>query len=822
VAGNSVGEATIDIVADAKNFEKDLTGQVEKATKAAEPAAEKGGVNIGDAIGRGLITTGKVVGAGLAAALGASLVSGFNRLKVIDQAEAKLLGLGNSAEEVVGIMDQALKSVEGTAFGLGDAADLAARFMAAGVTAGEDLQLALDSTTDAAAVTGKSLAEMGDIMGDIAAEGELTGQSMNRLGQAGIDATDQLVRAYGLTRDEAEKMVADGEVSFEMFAEALQKNIGTASEKSADTFSGAMKNIGAALARLGATILKPIFEGIIAIAPTVIAAINGFADAFKPIFEKIGPAVEQAFEKIAAALAKVDWEAVGTAVASMAAVMGAAILAVLPVIRKLVDVFGPPLQLALKAVSALLEAMPWEKIIDLVNRLGPLIVALLAAFKGFKAASAAVKIAGVAFQVLTGKVTLATLAQSKNKVAVMLTTTATKIQTVAVNGLAKAQMIAGKAAKALGAAFKFMTGPIGLIITGITLLVGALIWFFTQTEMGRQMWGQFVDFMMEKWNQFVTWIVPVIQRFAAFFIEVWNLIVSIVVPIVTALVDFLIRAWDAFVAIWEPIWEGVKSVIIGAWTVIEQVIIPIVQMIVDFLRNTWEAFIAFFGPIWDRAKEIVSTAWDVIKNVIMTVVDLIVAIISGDLSAVVDIINGIWEDVKAGTQRIWDNIIEWIREIPTKIKNVFTGAARWLYSAGQDILRGLWDGLKSIWGNIESWFTGKIDGLVSKAQSLLKIGSPSKVFHEMGEQVAQGFINGVDGMSKQIEATANVFAQPAHSLTTGPGAITGRGASSTAGATTSAGATTTFAEGAVQVNGVGDPYKAALLAVNGVAERVAL
>jgi len=177
--------------------------------------------------------------------------------------------------------------------------------------------------------------------------------------------------------------------------------------------------------------------------------------------------------------------------------------------------------------------------------------------------------------------------------------------------------------------------------------------------------------------------------------------------------------------------------------------------------------------------------------------------------------------VKAGTKRIWDNIIEWIREIPQKIKDIFSGARDWLVDAGANVLRGFWDGLKSIWGNIESWFNDKIGGLKSSAQGLLGEHSPSTVFRDIGENVALGFLEGIEGLSKEVEASANLFAQPAHALTSGPGAITGR-ASSTAGPTTVSGAQTTFAEGAVQVNGVGDPYKAALLAVNGIAERVAL
>ena len=54
----------------------------------------------------------------LAASLGTAFAKGFNRVNAIDQAKAKLQGLGASAETVDQVMKNALASVKGTAFGL--------------------------------------------------------------------------------------------------------------------------------------------------------------------------------------------------------------------------------------------------------------------------------------------------------------------------------------------------------------------------------------------------------------------------------------------------------------------------------------------------------------------------------------------------------------------------------------------------------------------------------------------------------------------------------------------------------------------------------
>lgn len=40
----------------------------------------------------------------------------------------------------------------------------------------------------------------------------------------------------------------------------------------------------------------------------------------------------------------------------------------------------------------------------------------------------------------------------------------------------------------------------GLIVTGIAAAVAGLIWFFTKTETGREMWSKFTTAIVDGWN----------------------------------------------------------------------------------------------------------------------------------------------------------------------------------------------------------------------------------------------------------------------------------------------------------------------------------
>ena len=129
----------ISIVADTSR----LPGQIKKSLGSASGYGTSAGKTIGEKLTSGIGKTLKagVIGVGAAAggALAGSIAKGMGRLNSLDQASAKLEALGNSGQEVDGIMSNALASVKGTAFGIGEAAGTAATMVASGVKPGKEI-----------------------------------------------------------------------------------------------------------------------------------------------------------------------------------------------------------------------------------------------------------------------------------------------------------------------------------------------------------------------------------------------------------------------------------------------------------------------------------------------------------------------------------------------------------------------------------------------------------------------------------------------------------------------------------------------------------
>ena len=192
-------------VPEAARRARDSIKDIGRNAKKAWDDAEVGAFNF-------MGTLGRVAGAAAALAGPAVVVQkGWARLTSIDEAQAKLGALGNSAEDIEVIMDNAMESVKGTSFGFGDAAGQAATLVAAGIEPGEELGRVLGLVSDSAAVAGVDLNEMGSIFGKVAAGGKLQGEELAQLLDRQIGLLPVLADQYGVTTDEMKKMVSAGD-----------------------------------------------------------------------------------------------------------------------------------------------------------------------------------------------------------------------------------------------------------------------------------------------------------------------------------------------------------------------------------------------------------------------------------------------------------------------------------------------------------------------------------------------------------------------------------------------------------------------------------
>ncbi|WP_418344928.1 tape measure protein [Rhodococcus pyridinivorans] len=277
--------ARIEARFDSSRAEAEADGFFSRLIGSAANQGRTIGSKLGGAIA-GALKGGVVAAAGALTGLAVTAGKlGLDRLMGIDDARAKLKGLGHDAKSIDTIMANALASVKGTAFGLADAATIAASAVAAGIEPGEKLTGYLKLIGDAASIAGVGLDEMGSIFNKVQTNGVAMTDDLQQLADRGIPIFTWLQKEYGVTGDALKDMVSSGKVDAETFRRVIEENIGGAALSSGESVRGAFSNMKAALGRLGAEALEPffaqstsVFGGVTALIDRLTPKVGEYAD----------------------------------------------------------------------------------------------------------------------------------------------------------------------------------------------------------------------------------------------------------------------------------------------------------------------------------------------------------------------------------------------------------------------------------------------------------------------------------------------------------------------------------------------------------------
>ena len=326
-------------------------------------------------------------------------------------------------------------------------------------------------------------------------------------------------------------------------------------------------------------------------------------------------------------------------------------------------------------------------------------------------------------------------------------TIAERVRTIATKAGAVASRAAAIATRLLGAAIRFATGPIGLIITGITLLVGALVWFFTQTETGQKLWTKIWGWMKDAVAAVVDWFM---NTALPYFQAAWQgiaagalwLYTNAILPawsgIKTAIAvvgDWITGTlWPALQTAWSAIGTAAmwlyNSVIKPAWVGIRiaiAVAVTAVLVYIDLLKWYFSNVIAPVALwLW---RNVITPAWNGIKAVIGAVAGWIV-------NTAWPLIKRAWDAIAAGALWLWNNALKpaW-----DGIKLAIKTVVDWLVAAAQPIIKKVveWIGkyftalkltLQLVWSVIKgaisavvSWFQNTAWPIISKVIGWLKM-----------------------------------------------------------------------------------------------------
>lgn len=563
----------------------------------ASRAVEKSGSGIGSKLSS---AAGKVFKAGLiavgataAAGLGAALVKGFGRLQALDQATAKLDGLGHSAETVDQIMSDALASVRGTAFGMDAAATAAANAVAAGIAPGQDLERTLKLVADAATIAGTDMGSMGAIFNKVAASNKVQMDVINQLHDAGVPALALLASQMGVTAEEASKMASQGKIDFATFQAAMEQGLGGAAQASGDTFSGAMANVMAALGRVGANLLSGIFPYLAPLMSAIQTALGPLEDRAKDIGGAIGNFIGPALQWLTDTL-NGGFDLSGFLdLASSLSPVGLAFKALQPMLPTLVGAFQELGGVLAGALSGALQTVI------------PVALQLVELF------------AGMVVDLLPSLLPL--FAQIVTVVGTLFAAIVPLVSTL-LSGLVPV--------------FAALIPVVMQVIEAILPLVMMLIEAFAPIL------GVLIEALMPIIDAFLQLLPPILSLLSPL-IELIGAILEPLIALITGplLQAALIPLTMAFTTLLPPIMEVVKG--------LATALIPIIEAVMRILGGLIDFLVGVFTGDWEKA-------WQGIQDIFGGIWDALVGIVKGVLNTVIGVINGILSGINGVAGAISD------------------------------------------------------------------------------------------------------------------------------------------------------------------------
>ena len=330
-----------------------------------------------------------------------------------------------------------------------------------------------------------------------------------------------------------------------------------------------------------------------------------------------------------------------------------------------------------------------------------------------------------AIALLTTSQTAQALKSKASAIAMGVWTTATKVASVATRGL--------------GLAIRFMTGPIGIVITAITALVAGIIYLWKTNSTFRNavisIWNSIKNSAIAVFGFIKTWIINIWNGIKSASVAIWNGIKSAVMFIVKGWINgiklyiyviktvittvfnfiktwsikiwngikngvmFIVKGWVTAIRFYmnlvskviKAIFNGIKSFLIYVWN---NIVMRVVAYIVSLYRRAKANFYALKKAtliVFNRIKAFLLNCWNVIKN---KVVGFIVSLYNRAKS--------IFNSLKSTAISIFTKVRNFLVNLWQTVRNKVVGFALSIYNGVKSKFNSLKNSVKDIFNKVKN------------------------------------------------------------------------------------------------------------------------
>lgn len=426
---------------------------------------------------------------------------------------------------------------------------------------------------------------------------------------------------------------------------------------------------------ISASGLEPILAGIGDAVRTVyeafmtgdMSAFTEFFSGFMAIAQPSGPIIAE----------------VGGAIGAMSSEIGGLVAGALPLLPPLLEGAANVMNFlaensgiltaAIVAIAAGMLVMKAAQLASNVASVAAVPANLALAASNFASASAAR--ANAAAQLATVGATTASTTAEKASLATKLASVGASVRQAAAFVASRAVLIGGAIATGVATAAQWAfnaamsANPVMLVVLAIAALVAGLVWFFTQTELGQQVWANFTQFLSEAWT-----------NISAVFSTVWN-----------GIVEVFTNVWNTIVSVFNVVWQAIVFVVTLYINIVLTIITSVVNFIVGVWTTVWNGIVAVFTFVWSAIVLYVTTYINVVRTIITAVV-----------TTISNVWNSLWSGISSFFAGIWKGIVAAVSSFGTFFQNAFRGIAGFVTTAFNGVLSAVRGPINGIIGLVNS------------------------------------------------------------------------------------------------------------------------
>lgn len=219
---------------------------------------------------------------------------------------------------------------------------------------------------------------------------------------------------------------------------------------------------------------------------------------------------------------------------------------------------------------------------------------------------------------------------------------------------------------------------------------------------------------------------------------------------------------DSLVGVGENIIPRINIVIQGLTQLITEASQTIIPLAVETLLQNLPAIVAagmdlimaLVNGILDNIDLLIDCTLELIDVIVNKLIENLPKLIDGGIRLIIALGIGLIEAIP--------QLVGKIPEIITAIIEGFASGASRILDIGKNIVEGVWQGIKNAAKWLKDKINGFFDGIIGGVKDFLGIHSPSRVFADMGKNMAlgigEGWDNQYDSIKKDIESGMNFTA----------------------------------------------------------------